>query len=233
MNVSGKHVFKIDVDTLWSYLMDHEVLAKITPGVTKLEVLGEDSYKSISDIKIGPVKGSFSGKLYVVDKIQPDSFAIKMEQLSKIGNAHATVNMHLSSVDSNSTELSFSGKANLSGVIARTGQRVLTGVANSITKEVFKSLEEHIEEQKKSGNLIPSHGAMENQSSEPLDVEPEIAEDSQTEVLEQIEPDTNVRVTEPVFEPNREVPSRSSPLNEEPALSFFERLVKFFKNLFN
>ena len=38
MNVNGKHEFKISREQLWSYLMDPEVLAKITPGVSKLAV---------------------------------------------------------------------------------------------------------------------------------------------------------------------------------------------------
>lgn len=146
MVVKGNHQFKVSQSRLWSYLMDPDVLAKITPGVSKLQVLAPDQYKSVSDIKIGPVKGSFTGKLNVIDKVEPNSFAIDMEQLSKIGNAHAKVAMTLTEIEDEICELSFNGKAKLSGVIARTGQRVLSGVANTITKEVFASLEQHIEE---------------------------------------------------------------------------------------
>ena len=146
MQVKGVHSFEVTKDQLWAYLLDPVVLAKITPGVSQLETIEEDNYKSISDIKIGPVKGSFKGKLKVIDKHEPESFAIEMEQLSKIGNAHGTIAMTLSDTDSEHTELSFDGKVRLSGVIARTGQRVLSGVANTITKEVFASLEQHIVE---------------------------------------------------------------------------------------
>jgi len=148
MIVEGTHEFNVSAADLWIYLMDPEVLAKITPGVSKLERVEEDMYKTVSEIKIGPVKGAFKGKLEVVDKEQPSSFAIKMEQLSKIGNAHARVEMQLKDVDGSKSILDFKGKANLSGLIARTGQRVLSGVSNMIIKEVFSSLEEHIEEHK-------------------------------------------------------------------------------------
>ena len=143
MNVKGKHLFAVNREPLWNYLMDPEVLAKITPGVSDLEVLGPDEYKSISTIKIGPVKGSFSGKLRVIDKNEPEAFTIEIEQLSKIGNGHGAVQMFLNAVDDQQTELSFDGKARLSGLIARTGQRVLSGVANTISKEVFASLDPH------------------------------------------------------------------------------------------
>ncbi len=146
MKVNGKHEFKISREKLWSYLMDPEVLAKITPGVSKLEVTGEDQFKTISDIKIGPVKGSFKGKLNVVEKTEPESFVINMEQHSKIGNAHVKVDMKIDETENGNAALIFDGNAKLSGMIARTGQRVLSGVANVITKEVFEALEKHIEE---------------------------------------------------------------------------------------
>ena len=146
MEVKGRHTFNVSKQQLWEYLMSPEVLAKITPGVSKLETLDTDSYKTISTIKIGPVKGSFTGKLKVVDKNEPHSFTIQMEQLSKIGNAHGNIEMNLADVDALQSELSFNGNAKLSGVIARTGQRVLSGVANTISKEVFASLEKHINE---------------------------------------------------------------------------------------
>ena len=147
MQVKGSHVFNVSKQKLWDYLMNPEVLAKITPGVSRLEELERDSYKTVSEIKIGPVKGSFKGKLKVVDKNEPDSFVIEVEQLSKIGNAHGRVEMNLADADGTQSALSFNGKAKLSGVIARTGQRVLSGVANTISREVFASLEKHIEEE--------------------------------------------------------------------------------------
>ena len=146
MIVKGNHDFKVSREQLWTYLMDPIVLAKITPGVSRLETLGEDKFKSISVIKIGPVKASFTGKLKVIDKNQPASFVIKMEQLGKIGNAHVTVQMNIDEKEGGIAALFFDGKADLSGVIARTGQRVLSGVANVITREVFSALEKHIEE---------------------------------------------------------------------------------------
>ena len=130
--------------------MDPEVLAKVTPGVTRLEILGPDHYQSVSEIKLGPVKGTFKGKLNVANKSEPDSFDLVVEQLSRIGNAHATILMNIRQKDSGKSELSFDGKANLSGIIARTGQRVLSGVANTLTKEVFAGLEKHIEENRSS-----------------------------------------------------------------------------------
>lgn len=144
MHLKGKHTLNTSTSNLWSILMDADQLAKITPGVSKLEEIETDKYKAISNVKIGPVKGSFSGDLEVADKAENQSFLLKVKQNSKIGNVAADVNIKLTAIDEQTTEMEFDGKARLSGLLARTGQRVLSGVANTLTKQFFEALEKEI-----------------------------------------------------------------------------------------
>ncbi len=144
MQLTGTHKFNASADEIWSRLMDIDTLARITPGVSKLEEIGEDEYKAIAEVRMGPVSGSFSGNLNVLDKQEPRSFVLNIKQNSKIGNVAADVTILLQPVSAGETELSFDGKANLSGLLARTGQRVLSGVANTLSKQFFKALEEEL-----------------------------------------------------------------------------------------
>lgn len=124
MNVKGEHIFNIAPSELWAYLMDPKVLEQITPGDTHLDNLGGDEYQATSNIKIGPVKGTFEGALAVEDKIEPQSFNINMKQKSKIGNAQGLIAMQLEEVDPGTTKLSFDGKVGtkrLAGYAHRTG----------------------------------------------------------------------------------------------------------------
>lgn len=182
MELKGNHDFKVSRTQLWIYLMDPIVLAKITPGVSRLETLGEDKFKSISVIKIGPVKASFTGKLKVVDKNHPASFVIKMEQLGKIGNAHVSVQMNIDEKQEGIAALTFDGKADLSGVIARTGQRVLSGVANVITRQVFSALEKHIEENRELEKLSLSMQSAKSNESLPSEELPESKDSTNPEI---------------------------------------------------
>ncbi len=79
-----------------------------------------------------------------------------MKQFSRIGNADVKVHMNLASSDNNKSTLNFDGNTKLSGLNARTGQRVLSGVANVITKEVFEALEAHIESIKEDRSTLAS-----------------------------------------------------------------------------
>jgi carbon monoxide dehydrogenase subunit G len=144
MQLKGTHTLPISRQNLWELLMDPDFLAKVTPGVTRLERTGDDTYEAIADIKMGPVKGSFSGDLAVKEKNEPESFVLEVTQKSKIGNVSATINLGLITVDDQQTSLEFDGKANLSGLLARMGQRVLSGVASTLTKQFFAALEEEV-----------------------------------------------------------------------------------------
>lgn len=240
MDVKGEHQFDVSAQKLWDYLMDVDVLAKITPGISKLELIETDKYKTISDIKIGPVKGSFKGDLEVIEKAEPVSFAIKMVQLSKIGNAHVKVDMNISENGDSGSVLNFDGKAKLSGVIARTGQRVLSGVANTITKEVFASLEEHIQEDQKANGIEEAVASANEESTSAESIKPEVAAQQvskQHEVkeasLEEVDGQINSK-QELVEEVKEKIETSNIKTKvEEGSSGFFASIINFFKNLFS
>ncbi len=144
MHLDGTHTLAAPIKAIWDALLDPEILAKITPGVKRLEPTGEDQYDAIFEVKIGPVSGAFKGKMEVTDKVDLESFKLAMKMNGKIGNVAATGTLGLKELGESSTEVNFGGDAKLSGTIARTGQRVITGVANKMTQQFFESLEEEL-----------------------------------------------------------------------------------------
>jgi len=145
MKLTGKHIVNAVPSRVWKLLMDPQSLAKVVPGVSSLEKLSENSFKSILTIKLGPVNGSFSGNLQLEDIIEQKNFTLKAQQQSKIGNANATIKIELAPVDDRQTAIAFDGDAQLSGVLASMGQRIIGGVSESLTKQFFNNLEKELE----------------------------------------------------------------------------------------
>ena len=50
-------------------------------------------------------------------------------------------------VNDSQTEISFNGDVKLAGLLAGMGQRVLGGVANTLTKKFFENLDKELEKQ--------------------------------------------------------------------------------------
>ncbi len=144
MHLDGSHILNAPPQQVWNLILDPDVLARATPGVKTLSPLGDDKYDAVFEVKMGPVSGQFKGSMEVVDKIEPESFKLKMKMNGKIGNVAAAGNLQLAGTGNNQTEVTFSGDAKLTGTLARTGQRVLSGVAKTMTSQFFKSLEEEL-----------------------------------------------------------------------------------------
>jgi carbon monoxide dehydrogenase subunit G len=144
MQLSGNQILQASPSAIWEMLLDPDILARVVPGVSSLEKISDNTFRSILQVKIGPVSGSFSGNLQLEDLAEPISFTLKAQQNSKIGNASAVVRIQLDAVDNMHTAIVFDGDVKISGMLASMGQRVLGGVANTLTKQFFTNLEREI-----------------------------------------------------------------------------------------
>src|SRR5690349_19055585 len=144
MQLAGKHVLHAAPSKVWATLMDKDTLARVVPGISRLEETGDHTFKSTLNIKLGPVNGSFTGDLQLDDLQEPNTFTLKAQQNSKIGNANAAIKINLEPVGSGDTEIAFDGDVKLSGILASMGQRVMGGVSNTLTKQFFSNLEKEL-----------------------------------------------------------------------------------------
>lgn len=144
MNLAGKHVLNAAPEKVWKTLMDTDTLARIVPGISKLEKIDENAYRSTVSIKLGPVSSSFTGNLQMEDIVPQKGFTLKVQQNSKVGNANAAIKIDVNPVGENQTEVAFDGDVKLSGMLASMGQRVLGGVANTLSKQFFTNMENEL-----------------------------------------------------------------------------------------
>ena len=144
MQLSGKNLVNASPSRVWDILMNTDTLARIVPGISKLEKTGENTYKTLLEIKMGPVNSSFTGDLQMEDIVAQKSYTLKVQQNSKIGNANAVIKISLASADENKTEVGFEGDVKLSGMLAALGQRLVGGVSDTLTKQFFSNLEREV-----------------------------------------------------------------------------------------
>jgi len=148
MQLTGTHIVNAGSSRIWDMLMDTGTLAKLVPGISSLEKTGDNAFKSILNIKIGPVSGSFTGSLSMNNITVQKGFTLKIQQNSKIGNANAVIKIDLLPVNEDQTELSFNSDVKLSGLLATMGQRVIGSVADTVSKQFFTNLEKELEKAK-------------------------------------------------------------------------------------
>lgn len=144
MQLTGNHTINASPARVWALLMDTDTLARIVPGVQKLERIAGNSFKSTLGVKLGPVSASFNGNLEMEDIKEEKGFTLKVQQNSKVGNASAAIKIDLKPVTEDQTEVAFDGDVKLSGMLASMGQRVIGGVANTLSKQFFTNMEKEL-----------------------------------------------------------------------------------------
>ena len=143
MHLEGKHTFKTTREALWNLLNDPDVLARVTPGLKELHLQETDQYQALFEIKMGPINSNFDGSLQVVDRVDLESYKLLISVDGKVGTVDAEGTIAVR-VEDDRTIVSFAGDAKMTGVLARMGQRVISGVGRMFTKQFFKGLEQEL-----------------------------------------------------------------------------------------
>lgn len=239
MHLEGTHTIKASPQAIWKVILDPDILARVTPGIKSLEATEEDKYKAVSEVKLGPVSGRFTGDMQVADKVENESFVLKMKQNSRIGNVSAEGKISFSPSAENETEIVFAGDAKLSGTLARTGQRVLSGVANTLTRQFFEALEQEVTS---AGERDAAAAAAHSATEEPAHTvapapEPSpVTDPASQEVTAASSHSTPAEVTATATQ--TATAASSTHQNEQPeeglkSRGFFAGIGRFFKNLFS
>lgn len=158
MHLQGEHTFCASQGQLWERLNDAAVLARVTPGLDRLEAEAgeEDAYRALFAIKMGPINSTFSGTLRVVDRAAPERFRLLIDVAGKAGAVDAQASVAAlpaaggcagsgAGAEAERTTVTFSAEAKLTGLLVRMGQRVISGVGRLLTKQFFQALERELE----------------------------------------------------------------------------------------
>jgi uncharacterized protein len=143
MDISGDYLFDAPQNLAWEALLDPNVLGSIMPGGQGIETVGENTYKGMLQIKIGPVQGTFQGDIQLTDIKAPEGYHINVDGKGAPGFVKATGQIHLETRGSQ-THLAYSGQAQIGGRIASVGQRLIDSSARSIIRQSLEALNEYL-----------------------------------------------------------------------------------------
>jgi carbon monoxide dehydrogenase subunit G len=140
MKVEGTYTLPAPRARVWALLNDPAVLARVTPGVKELTPEGPDFYKATLEVGVGPVKGTYSGQISITDKTPPERMTLRIEGGGRPGTIRATGELHLEE-QAGGTAVRYQGDAQVTGLVASVGHRLMSGVAKQMAGEFFKGLE--------------------------------------------------------------------------------------------
>lgn len=140
MEISGEHRFAAPRERVWALLLDPGILQQCLPGTEELVEAGPEEYEARMKIGVAAIRGTYQGKVKIVDKDEPNSYRMIVEGKGPAGQISGDATMVLAE-DGEGTLVRWSGNANVRGTLARVGGRVMQPAAKMIVGQFFSCLE--------------------------------------------------------------------------------------------
>jgi hypothetical protein len=142
MKLSGEYTFDGPQEEVWEILRDPDMLILALPGTKSLKQVGENEFEGEIVVRIGPITGSFGGKLTVSNERPPESVTLTVEGAGKIGFAKGSGDVELIDQGGNKTLVKYSGELQIGGKVASVGQRLFDTVSKGMIKQGLDKLNE-------------------------------------------------------------------------------------------
>ncbi len=168
MKLEGEYTFEAPRDIVWDVLLDPQLLARVLPGCEGLDPLGNDQYKAVLKIQIGPVQGVFEGTVTLLDINKPDSYRMDINGKGAPGFVKGIGAVRLETQGSTTT-MHYEGDAQVGGRIASVGQRLLESSAKALVRQSLEGITAQVQARKEAQNTLVSQARKdaENLSAQP------------------------------------------------------------------
>ena len=145
MEIKGEYEFQGPRALLYELLLDPDVLASALPGVERFEEVAPDTYESTMRVGIASVRGTYTGRIEVLEQSPPESYRLRIDGAGKPGGARADARVELVETGSGTT-MHYRAEVKARGTIARLGGRLLGGVARLLIGQFFKAIERQVDD---------------------------------------------------------------------------------------
>jgi carbon monoxide dehydrogenase subunit G len=140
MTLDGTHHFDAPRDRVWALYTDPGVRARATPGCERLDPVGADEFEATLSVGVAAVKGTYQGRLAIVDKTPPEGYTLRVEGSGRPGFVKGEGRLTLTE-EGAGTLVSIRAEAQVGGLIAAVGQRLMGAAGRMLMAQFFSALE--------------------------------------------------------------------------------------------
>jgi carbon monoxide dehydrogenase subunit G len=146
MELSATYDIPAPSQRVWDLLMDTDAIGRCLPGCKGLKPVGPDRYEVELSVTVAAVAGSFKGSVALEDKTPPNSYTLVVEGSGRQGFIKGRARVTLGP-DGDRTLVQMAATAEVGGMIARVGQRLLEGVARTMMDRFYGCLAKQLDVQ--------------------------------------------------------------------------------------
>ena len=144
MKLSGTYTLAAPRDKVFAAVTDPAVLQRVIDGCEKMVKTGEDSYDAHLKIGVAGLKGSYVGKVQLKDLKAPESYTLTIEGKGGPGFVKGEAKVQLAD-KAGSTEVRCEAEAQVGGMIAALGSRLIEPAAKKMMDDFFRKFGQVLE----------------------------------------------------------------------------------------
>jgi carbon monoxide dehydrogenase subunit G len=146
LELNGEHTVNLPREQVWLLLNDPDVLSRTIPGCDSLTRSAEDRYELGLKLLVGSVSGNYKGSVALSEKNPPANYFLTLTGEGSIGFVKGSARFDLDEIAPGRTTITYRGAAEVGGLVAGVGNRVLSGVAKFMVKRFFSALDKEAKE---------------------------------------------------------------------------------------
>ena len=143
MKITGDYTLHAPLHIVWKGLMSPVILSNCIPGCQSFELIDDNTYQMIVNVKVGPMNGKYQGTISILDQEIPKSYRLIAEGKGSLGFARGSALVTLSDL-SDTTSLLVDGEMEIGGTVARVGQRIIGTLSKTMMDRFFECLTQSI-----------------------------------------------------------------------------------------
>ena len=135
------------MDKAWALLLDIPQVAPCIPGVQDVESDGENQFKAVMQVRVGPVRLNFSGTINILEQDREKGeahFRVEAADRKVGGSIRADMTMQLNEMSANESELVIVTDTVFMGKIGELGQPIIRRKAKSTLEDFAKNLAKQV-----------------------------------------------------------------------------------------
>ncbi len=140
MEFSGTQTIGVPIEKVWTFLVDVRQVAACAPGFQSIEDVGEEHWKAVISVGVGPVKAKFNLDVTRPEMHEPDRMVVKGRGKAPGSAVELAGTMKLATVNENETNMDWDANVVVSGTLASIGGRLMSSTAEKLTEQFFSCL---------------------------------------------------------------------------------------------
>lgn len=141
MELTGEQLIRAPRQKVWDALNDPDILSRCIPGCKEISKVSDTETHTRVMLKIGPVRATFAGKIFMSDIDAPSKCTLIFEGAggaAGFANGRSAVAL---TEEGDGTRLSYSVDASVGGKLGQIGGRLIDSSAKKMADEFFAAFD--------------------------------------------------------------------------------------------